>query len=191
MSYILQKGNNYCYIDSKNAICKTQDINLATRFPDSKKALEKVQKATKKLKGYQIINLENNKKVEESIKTKRRQFSVTEKNRIYNKGKGRCAICGKFVPYDAFTVDHIIPLAKGGTNELNNLQCTCKTCNYIKQDILPEDLIGKLAEIVLYQMRMSYNDYLWKRIKRLRRQERKRQIAGIVNSLTAVLGKNG
>jgi len=182
MAYILQNGIYYCYIDDKNAICKTQNINLATRFPDSKKAHDRLHKATKKLKGYQVINLENNEKVEELTKIKRRQFSSTERTIIYNKSKGRCAICGKFVPYDTFTVDHIIPLAKGGTNELNNLQCTCKTCNLIKQDILPEDLMDKLIGIVLYQMRLSYNDFLWKRINHLRRQKQKKRIMQMINS---------
>jgi len=182
VSYILQNGIYFCYIDSKNAICKTQDISLATRFQDNKKAYEKLHRATKKLKGYQVINLETNEKVEETTKIKRRQFSPTERTIIYNKCKGRCAICGKFVPYDAFTVDHIIPLAKGGTNELNNLQCTCKTCNLIKQDILPEDLMDKLTGIILYQMRISYNDYLWKRINHLRRQKQKKRIMQMINS---------
>lgn len=184
MAYVLHNGIYYCYIDDKNTICKTQDINLATRFPNSKKAHEKLHKATKKLKGYQVIDLESNENVEESIKIKRKQFSSIERTAIYNKNKGRCAICGKFVPYDDFTVDHIIPLAKGGTNESNNLQCTCRICNSIKQDILPEDLMNKLIGIVLYQMKLSYDDYFWKRIKHLRKQNQKKKVVKIINSLS-------
>lgn len=30
------------------------------------------------------------------------------------------------------TVDHIIPLSKGGKNEKKNKQCLCYTCNQIK-----------------------------------------------------------
>jgi 5-methylcytosine-specific restriction endonuclease McrA len=29
----------------------------------------------------------------------------------------------------ATTVDHVIPLAKGGTHELANLRAACRTCN--------------------------------------------------------------
>ena len=40
---------------------------------------------------------------------------------------------------------------------MSNLQCACKTCNRIKQDILPEELMDKLTEIMLYQVTMKKN----------------------------------
>jgi len=184
MAYILQKDIYFCYLDGNHAVCKTQNIKLATRFNTQGNARALLNKASKKLKDYKIVDLETMKEVGDVHKIKRKQFSQMERMVIYNKNKGRCAICGKFVPYDAFTVDHIIPLAKDGTNELNNLQCTCKTCNLIKQDILPEDLMNKLTEIVLFQMRLSYNDYFWKRLNHLRRQKQKKRIVKIINSLS-------
>jgi 5-methylcytosine-specific restriction endonuclease McrA len=44
---------------------------------------------------------------------------------------GRCAWCGTT---RQLTVDHIVPLIKGGSNALNNLQCLCKACNNVKGD---------------------------------------------------------
>ena len=59
--------------------------------------------------------------------------------RIYARGQGLCQICGLPVPYDkspdklwAATIDHIIPLSKGGTHEPNNCQLTHRLCNSIK-----------------------------------------------------------
>lgn len=44
-----------------------------------------------------------------------------------------CRHCGRGVPLE---IDHIIPIAKGGTSELPNLQLLCPSCNLAK---------GKLA----------------------------------------------
>lgn len=150
MAYILQKDNYYCYLDSNHAVYETQNIKLAARFNRQNDAQALLSKATRKLKNYKIVDLESMQVVGNVHKIKRRQFSKTERMAVYNNSKGRCAICGRFVPYDSFTIDHIIPLAKCGTNAIDNLQVACSVCNLIKQDILPEDLMNKLTEIVLY-----------------------------------------
>lgn len=41
-----------------------------------------------------------------------------------------CRMCraeGRFTP--ATEVDHIVPVSKGGTNEMDNLQALCKSCH--------------------------------------------------------------
>lgn len=183
MAYVLQKDSYYCYLNEKHAVLKTQDINLATMFDSQVNARVLLNKASKKLKDYKIVDLENMQVIGDIHKIKRKQFSQTERVKIYNKSKGRCAICGKFIPYDSFTIDHIIPLAKGGTNAMDNLQVACSVCNLIKQDILPEDLMNKLTEIILYQMRKSYDNKLCKSINYLRRLEQKRRIDDVIKTL--------
>jgi 5-methylcytosine-specific restriction endonuclease McrA len=46
---------------------------------------------------------------------------------------GRCATCGS---KDDLTVDHIMPISKGGTHERTNLQCLCRKCNEDKSDYM-------------------------------------------------------
>ena len=181
---MIEKNAYYCYLDGQHAVCKTQNLNLATRFETQGNARALLNKASKKLKDYKIVDLETMQQVGAIHKIKRKQFSPMERTKIYNKSRGRCAICGKFVPYDNFTVDHIIPLAKGGTNAMDNLQVACGVCNLIKQDILPEDLMKKLTEIILYQMKNSYNKKLMKRMQHLRRLEQKRKMAKIIAALS-------
>jgi hypothetical protein len=41
-----------------------------------------------------------------------------------------CTYCGRH----AQSVDHIIPLSKGGTNDPDNLTAACNTCNSSKRD---------------------------------------------------------
>lgn len=43
----------------------------------------------------------------------------------------RCAWCGS---YDDISIDHKIPVSKGGTNYLENLQPLCMPCNQSKND---------------------------------------------------------
>jgi 5-methylcytosine-specific restriction endonuclease McrA len=41
----------------------------------------------------------------------------------------RCRRCGTT---EGLTLDHIIPLSKGGTNRIDNLQLLCGPCNRAK-----------------------------------------------------------
>lgn len=51
----------------------------------------------------------------------------------YMEQAGRCAYCGMPV-YDDYHVDHIIPLARGGTNWPENICIACPNCNLEKGD---------------------------------------------------------
>ena len=193
MNYILSKTTNgttyYAGTGETNAIVKTKDIYQAKQF-DSESAAKKLRNhATKKLKGYKIhpvqelLNEVQNQPSEVSEKTdsspqkepekdpvkmlsQRRCFSTEERSAVYSKSEGHCAICGEFVPYTEFTVDHIIPLAKGGSNDISNLQCACGVCNRIKQDILPQDLMEKLTKIMLYQIGQKGNKKYKKQLRK-------------------------
>jgi len=51
--------------------------------------------------------------------------------------RGRCANCGSNLVLeleDQVHVDHIVPLSKGGCNDLVNLQLLCRPCNTSKQN---------------------------------------------------------
>jgi 5-methylcytosine-specific restriction endonuclease McrA len=46
-----------------------------------------------------------------------------------------CALCGDpFAPDEAIHIDHRLPLSKGGTSELVNLQASHATCNLQKSN---------------------------------------------------------
>ena len=46
-----------------------------------------------------------------------------------------CQICGATVKDGVkLHIDHIVPVSKGGTNDINNLQVLCKQCNLEKHN---------------------------------------------------------
>jgi hypothetical protein len=65
-------------------------------------------------------------------KQRRRTWSVEERARVREAAGGDCAICGAAL--EAFEVDHIKPLSKGGADEPKNLQALCLTCHRQKSE---------------------------------------------------------
>lgn len=57
--------------------------------------------------------------------------------------QGRCWWCREPVG-DTYHVDHVIPLAKGGSNGPENICISCPTCNYAKGAQLPTEFAGRL-----------------------------------------------
>jgi len=64
---------------------------------------------------------------------KRQAFSTTFRLSFFLDRKGACQTCNMTIqagkPWD---IDHILPLALGGTNEPNNLQILCRPCHSAK-----------------------------------------------------------
>jgi len=56
------------------------------------------------------------------------------KNRI---GQGRCHYCAAQVPPKELTLDHIVPVSRGGRSTKGNCVPACKACNSSKQLLTP------------------------------------------------------
>ena len=67
-----------------------------------------------------------------------------QRSRMSRRKRRFCAHCG--TPSN-LTIDHIIPLGKGGTNTQDNLQMLCYSCNTLKADMHPyvtTDILEKI-----------------------------------------------
>jgi 5-methylcytosine-specific restriction protein A len=49
---------------------------------------------------------------------------------------GRCHYCGRTVGAKALTLDHVVPLVRGGRSIRANMVACCKDCNNKKQSLL-------------------------------------------------------
>ncbi len=65
-------------------------------------------------------------------------------------GAGQCYYCGGSFPPRQLTMDHIVPLVRGGVSSRSNVVPCCKECNSQKRDLLPvewaEYLEGRLRQ---------------------------------------------
>lgn len=64
----------------------------------------------------------------------RKTFSPDERRAIYDREGGLCFHCGEALQIDGFHVDHLIPIAAGGGDEMDNLAASCPPCNLTKSD---------------------------------------------------------
>ena len=67
-----------------------------------------------------------------------RSISLT---RLYLRDMGVCALCGRHIDFDGDSngayypsIDHIVPLSKGGVHSWDNVQLACRKCNTLKRD---------------------------------------------------------
>lgn len=76
----------------------------------------------------------------ESFMSKEKQKARDLRNSPWWKSKisdGKCYYCGNVYKPAEITMDHKIPLARGGRSEKNNLVPACKECNNKKKYMLP------------------------------------------------------
>lgn len=70
--------------------------------------------------------------------------------RLYERDNGKCYLCGQicdwsdcerrdgaFIAYDNYpSIDHVIPLSKGGLHAWDNVRLACRGCNTMKRDTI-------------------------------------------------------
>lgn len=76
---------------------------------------------------------------EEEIRREREKSRELRRSRWWKNrlAQGRCHYCnGLFAP-DELTMDHIVPVTRGGKASRNNVVPACKECNNRKKYLLP------------------------------------------------------
>lgn len=60
---------------------------------------------------------------------KRKGLSKAIRFEVFKRDSFRCQYCGRSAPDVILEVDHIVPVAEGGKNDLLNLVTSCRDCN--------------------------------------------------------------
>jgi len=83
---------------------------------------------------------------EEEIRRERRKARALRASPWWQRrlAKGVCHWCGCAVGAAGLTMDHIVPVARGGKSVKGNLVPCCKECNSAKKGLLPMEWEGYL-----------------------------------------------
>ncbi len=98
------------------------------RFGSWKKAL---------ILAYNSVSAEGKKSIEApqalpqklAPKNQREEISIRKRFLVFKRYQFTCVICGRSGKGVKLEVDHRLPVSKGGTNSLDNLQTLCFECN--------------------------------------------------------------
>lgn len=129
VSDVLENVMNY-YEDDIKSLSHIYAANFAERVFHDRQMCEYISHSVAVLYDYQGLPEKERDEIEIK-KISREVFPSWVKPTLLARERGRCAICGT-----AFNelecepqIDHIIPLASGGFNDIVNLQMLCDTCN--------------------------------------------------------------
>jgi 5-methylcytosine-specific restriction endonuclease McrA len=110
------------------------------------------KKAQERSRQWALENPERAKVSRRNAKVKRRNLgtegfhTADDIAEILKMQRGKCAYC-RIKMGDKYTVDHIIPVAKGGTNDRRNIQLTCMPCNrekWARDPLFHAQMLGRL-----------------------------------------------
>jgi hypothetical protein len=92
---------------------------------------------------------------------KRKSFSLKERFEIFKRDFFTCCYCGSKPPKVTLEVDHIVPISKKGTNDIDNLITSCFDCNRGKSNIELSSIPKTLEEKhkILVEKELQYKEY--------------------------------
>lgn len=115
----------------------------------------------------------------------RKQISKKLRFEIFKRDGFTCAYCGATPPSIVLQVDHIHPVATGGSNEIDNLITSCQPCNIGKGAknlaAIPESLSEKAKFVAEQEEQIKgYQKIIRERQERLEAESH--QIAAVLRS---------
>lgn len=143
----------------------TKDINTAKAFKSPADAVNYIKNNRKVLGNFPdpvIVNEEHEFVTKPEIKqftpeqlatlgtvvpTPRAHIARKVKHKLAVKSGGICPICGEPMSEEEQTLDHIIPLSRGGTNDESNMRMVHERCNKFKNNLLDDEMYSMTSRI--------------------------------------------
>jgi hypothetical protein len=104
--------------------------------------------------------------------SKRQQIGKKLRFEVFKRDQFTCQYCGAHPPEAILHCDHILAVANGGTNDIDNLTTACESCNNGKGarelSSIPEPLAAKASRIAESEEQLlGYQEILRARAKRI------------------------
>lgn len=107
-----------------------------------------------------------------SARDKRLPLSKKTRFEVFKRDGFACMYCGKHPPDTLLEVDHVVPVAEGGTNDEENLVTACFDCNRgkgaVPLSVIPKSLTAKAAETIEREAQLAgYREIMQARADRI------------------------
>lgn len=76
-----------------------------------------------------------------SWKKANRKHTPGTRESLYDFQEGFCYFCGKLCEFTDFTVDHLTPISRSGSNHISNKVGACSTCNHEKANWTEDEFL--------------------------------------------------
>jgi 5-methylcytosine-specific restriction protein A len=85
----------------------------------------------------------------ENIRAEKEKARALRKTQWWQRkiSRGVCHYCGNPTPPAELTMDHVVPLIRGGRSTRGNIVAACKSCNSRKKYMLPIEWEGYLRTL--------------------------------------------
>jgi len=130
------------YTDKGDGHIHLKGALLVSYYPNSKNKTAYVAGTTKAIKNVspeKAVSMCNKVPVNQGITDPRKgNHSRRQRKAMIKKGITKCCWCDDPLTLDTSTIEHVIPLARGGLDNANNRTLACKKCNGDRGSDMPE-----------------------------------------------------
>lgn len=129
------------YIDKGNGHIQLKGALMVNYYPNSKSKsayIAGTKKASKQVTPEMAIDMCFTAPVAQAPIVKRRSNTRVTRAKMLKKGITVCHWCKTPLTLDTSTIEHVIPLARGGLDNANNRTLACYDCNQDRGGNMPE-----------------------------------------------------
>lgn len=125
--------------------------------------------------------------------TRREPLPKTLRTKILERDGYKCRYCGRKLPASYLHIDHVVPVALGGSNHEKNLVTACRDCNLSKgaANVRGRSVSKKVRNFQKHRKEVAKREIRWlKQIEKKARRSDRKLIRSRVKELEKVAGRS-